>query len=189
MNSPTIAATKSNGATPVRTRSLTLVRRVIATGTLPVLVGCVGLLSLIITHASSAAFLSSMMLVCGILALIGAVSFEDGWQRVLDAVLGLATSVTGFIAMASPALAPITLVVVVTIWMIAGALVQFYVASRVVRERGLLCASGMLKLAFAGLLIFAGPLASLAMIALYVSLGLITWGVTSVQLGANANTR
>lgn len=174
--------TSAEPSTPFAARPGTGWRWILAYGVLVVVIGFLALLNPLATGLATGLFLAAVLIVYGVAALISAVSSLAQRGRWVELVLGLLALAAGILIAFAPYLGALSLVWATGFWLFVSGVVQIGCAIRVKADRGWRLLLGIVDLLLGLILLFAGPLPGLAILALMVGISFLFRGVFLITL-------
>jgi uncharacterized membrane protein HdeD (DUF308 family) len=159
-------------------------RRLLVTGVLALLLGCVSIAVPAIGSVATAIFIGWILIVASGLMMFDAFSVQHGGRRLLRALLAVLTFAAGFYLVVAPLDGTFTLTVMLVIWFVAigTARIVIGIAEHGVPGWGLMVASGALAVILGVLIAEQLPESADWAIGLIVGVDLVFAGVTLISI-------
>ena len=155
---------------------------VFAYGVLVLVIGFLALVNPLATGLATGLFLSVVLLCYGVAAIVSGLSSLSVRGRWVELALGGLALLIGILLFFSPLTAALSIVWMMGFWLLVSGLFQIAASIRVAFDRWWRLFLGIVDLVLGCILLFAGPLPSLAFLALMVGISFLFRGVFLLML-------
>jgi len=151
-------------------------------GLIVIIIGFVALINPLATGLVTGLFLAAMLVTYGIVALVSAAASFAERGRWMELALGLLALAAGIFIFFAPYLGALSLVWATGFWLFVSGVLQIGGAARFRVDRFWRLVLGVVDLLLGLLLLFAGPVTSLAFLALMIGISFLFRGVFLITL-------
>lgn len=155
---------------------------IFAYGVLVMIVGFVALVNPLATGIATGLLLSFALLFYGVLAILSGLSAFSSRGRWVEIALGGLALLVGILLFFSPLTGALSLVWAMGFWLLLSGIFQIVGAIRVAFDRWWRLFLGIVDVVLGGVLLFAGPVPSLAFLALIVGISFLFKGLFLLML-------
>jgi uncharacterized membrane protein HdeD (DUF308 family) len=148
-----------------------------------VVIGFLAIIRPVTADIATGFLLGLLLLIAGLLSAIAGFANRGWHSRWLDFAIGLLCIVLGAMVLRDPFAGAVSLVWVISIWVIMSGILEIFAAYKLTFSRGWLALLGLLNLLLGVILLMAGPVTGLLFLALIVGVSFTVRGVSLMRFG------
>ncbi len=158
---------------------------IVAMGVIFLVTGTAALYHVTTATLVAVIWIGASMVVAGVMELITAFQIRDWSRSIFIGLVGALTVFAGFITWRQPAMAAVTITMLIAIALIAGGILKLIVAYHIrdLGPWGMVALSGLISILIGAMLIAQWPFSGMYALGLFLALGLIVEGVGWLMMG------